>query len=811
MDIYPIGTKIGQYEIASNPYKGGMGIVYFCIDHGNDDRPVALKTFLPKLLPDHVVRERFLQEATVWVRLGNHPHIVRCHEVKYIDPIAFLSLELIIKEQNMPDASLRSWLIPNRPLPIEKALFFALQVAWGMQYATEKIPGFVHRDLKPENILVGVDKLPETNINRVCVTDFGLIKAVGDPKSENLKSINKLDAAQTRFTQWAGTPLYMSPEQWTGKSLGIYTDIYSFGCVLFEMLSGQQVVNAHTISELQAAHCKGKLRPIPSSLPKNLTILLDRCLALEPNKRYSDWSQLIADLEKAYETVSKQPVSRITQKTEASIYEKIRDGWSNNAIGAAYLDMGKSQLALDYFQKAMDIGNGESTRELLGASMVNLGTAYANIGNPKMAIQYFERYLEIARADAHSYGEGTVLGHLGLIYADYGDMQKSINYYNQSIEIATRIGDKHGAAISLNNLGTAYRRIGNVPKAIECFKQCLQLHQELGNQRGLAAALDNLGSAHRDLGDINQSIKFHEQALEISRSIGDRRVEGNILGNIGAAYYEKGDWETSIKYSENSRSICHEINNKLGESNMLGNLGLAYSALGNPMKAIEFLKSQLIITREIKYRNGEGNALGGLGNAHMQLENIETAIDYYQQQLAVDRDIQDIRGEGIVLGNLGSAYSELGKLSNARESYRKSLEIAQKIGNIKDIAINSFNLAALYIEEHDPNNALKFAQDSLQAFSRLGNSEYVRRTQILIDQIESGKASASDNPLDNALEAFIKSQTLQKMQVAVENYPFMTQDDFIQAITNLIEQHAPPEHKPELVKKLGWLREIARK
>lgn len=811
MDIYPIGTKIGQYEIASDPLKGGMGVVYFCIDHGNDDRPVALKTFLPKLLYDRFARERFLRESAFWIKLDNHPHIVHCYEVKYLDPIAFLSLELIVKEQNMPDASLRSWLIPNHQLPIEQALFFALQVAWGMQYATEKIPGFVHRDLKPENILVGVDKLPETNINRVCVTDFGLIKAVGDSKDGNLKSINKLDSTQTQFTQWAGTPLYMSPEQWMGKSLGIYTDIYSFGCVLFEMLSGQHIAVGHTINELQVAHCKGKLRPIPSSLPRNLTLLLNKCLALEPSKRYSDWSQLIVELEKTCETLTGESISRITQKVGLSTREKIRTGWSTNAIGAAYLDMGKSQLALDYFQKAMDIGSAESTKELLGASMVNLGIAYANLGNPKMAIQYLEKYLVIARANGHHYGEGLVLGHLGLIFADLGDMQQAVNYHSQSIDIATKVGDKHGAAIGINNLGIVYRRIGNIPQAIECFERCLQINRELGNQRSFSATLDNLGSTYRDLGDINRSIKYHEQALEISRGIGDRRAEGNVLGNIGAAYYEKGDWETSIKYSENSKSICYEINNKLGESNMLGNLGLAYIALGNTEQAIEFLKSQLIIARDIRYRNGEGNALGGLGNAYIQLGQVQTAIEYYQQQLVVAQEIQNLRGEGIALGNLGSAYSDLGDLLKARGAYQKSLEVAQKIGNLKGIATDSFNLATLYIEEHDVINALKYAQDARMAFSRLGSSEYVQRAQKLIDQIESSNASASDNPLDNALEAFIKSQTIQKMQVAVENYPFMTQDDFIQAITNLIEQHAPPEHNPDLVKKLDWLRQIARK
>ena len=250
MQAYPPGTRIGQYEIASLPMMGGMGVVYFALDHGNDGRPVALKTFRSELLPDRAARDRFLREGTAWIELGSHPHIVRCYKVEYIDPTAFLVLELIAKEQSMPDASLRSWLIPGRPLPIDQALLFALQIARGMQYATEKIPGFVHRDLKPENILVGADTLAGTNINRLRVTDFGLVKTTENPDTSGMKdNRDNLKPSQVQFTRGAGTPLYMAPEQWMGKPVGPFTDIYAFGCILQEILTGQYAAYGNTLDE----------------------------------------------------------------------------------------------------------------------------------------------------------------------------------------------------------------------------------------------------------------------------------------------------------------------------------------------------------------------------------------------------------------------------------------------------------------------------------------------------------------------------------------------------------------------------------
>src|SRR3990172_4695752 len=110
-----------------------------------------------------------------------------------------------------------------------------------MQYATEKIPGFVHRDLKPENILVGTDKLPGTNINRLRVTDFGLAKTLAvSGVNSIIDDVSELKPNQIQFTRGVGTPLYMAPEQWKGEPVGVFTDVYAFGCILAEMLTGIQ-------------------------------------------------------------------------------------------------------------------------------------------------------------------------------------------------------------------------------------------------------------------------------------------------------------------------------------------------------------------------------------------------------------------------------------------------------------------------------------------------------------------------------------------------------------------------------------------
>jgi serine/threonine protein kinase len=131
MRFYTPGTRIGgRYEIAGRPMVGGMGIVYVCLDH-EEDRPVALKAFEPEYLTDRAARDRFLREGTHWIDLGAHPHVVRCYRVFKLDvgDEVYLVLELVAKEQGRDDASLRAWLTPGQPLPVEQALLLALQIA----------------------------------------------------------------------------------------------------------------------------------------------------------------------------------------------------------------------------------------------------------------------------------------------------------------------------------------------------------------------------------------------------------------------------------------------------------------------------------------------------------------------------------------------------------------------------------------------------------------------------------------------------------------------------------------------------------
>jgi serine/threonine protein kinase len=599
----------GRYEIAGRPLMGGMGIVYACFDH-KEQRPVALKSFKPELLPNRAARDRFLREGTAWVDLGRHPHIVRCYEVLYPDPEVYLALELVAKELDYPNASLRPWLIPGQPLPPQQALLFALQIARGMRHAADILPGFVHRDLKPENILVGADQiawpgdeLPAAPLNRLRVTDFGLAQLLesaqgqgGQPAAPDAEHALR----RTQLTRGvAGTPLYMAPEQWRRDDLTAATDIYALGCILYEMVAGRPAAPGRSLLALRRAHCAGNLRPLPSELPDPVRGLLTRCLALEPRGRYGDWADLSSALGDAFQTVTGQPAPPPQPAAALDHADRVQAGWSYSAIGASYLHIGKPDVAIRYFERALEAGRMDNESHLVSDALNNLGEACRNLANARGAVKHYEQSLEIKRDIGDRHGQASVLINLGSSYAATGQPRRAIEHYERALEIAREIGDRAGEGRTLNNLGIAQKNLGQARRAIRSYEQSLRIKREIGDRRGEGHALGNLGEAYRLRRQPRRAVRYFEQALEIAREIGDRRGEGQILGNMGTACAALGDAQRAIQYCEQSLAIQREIGDGIGVAVSAFNTAHLYLRQGDLSYALDLAEEAAQTFEEI--------------------------------------------------------------------------------------------------------------------------------------------------------------------------------------------------------------------
>lgn len=263
------GAKLGPYEIISSIGAGGMGKVYRARDM-RLGRDVAVKVLPEELARDAALMGRFEREAKVLASL-NHPNIALIYGVEdSVEPPA-LVMELV-------EGPILSERIAGGAIPIEEALRIARQIAEALEYAHER--NVIHRDLKPDNVKVNGD-------DNVKVLDFGLAKVVeADPVSSD-KPSSTTNVLNTEAGTILGTAPYMSPEQAKGKAAGRRTDIWAFGCVLFEMLTGRRAFHGETIADTLAAILRQEpdWSLLPPATPAPIVDLLHRCLRKETAKR----------------------------------------------------------------------------------------------------------------------------------------------------------------------------------------------------------------------------------------------------------------------------------------------------------------------------------------------------------------------------------------------------------------------------------------------------------------------------------------------------------------------------------------------
>jgi len=294
-------TKLGAYEIVAPLGAGGMGEVYRAKDT-KLGRSVAVK-ILPDLFqldPDRV--SRFEREAKALAAL-NHPHIASLHGMEEADGRHFLIMELV-EGETIADRLKRG------PIPVPEALAIAIQIADALEAAHEK--GIIHRDLKPANVKITPD-------GKVKVLDFGLAKAMDTtPVEGTLSNSPTLSLMATQHGVILGTAAYMSPEQAKGLQTDRRSDIFSFGVVLYEMLSGRQPFQGETVHDVIASVIVRdvEVATLPPNVNPRLPDIIRRCLEKNPKKRW----QAIGDLRVELESVAAAPFAVAATQAAAPRY-----------------------------------------------------------------------------------------------------------------------------------------------------------------------------------------------------------------------------------------------------------------------------------------------------------------------------------------------------------------------------------------------------------------------------------------------------------------------------------------------------------
>jgi Tol biopolymer transport system component/predicted Ser/Thr protein kinase len=284
-----IGQRISHYQVVEKLGEGGMGVVYKARDT-HLDRFVAIKVLPPEKVTDAERKRRFVQEAKAASAL-NHPNIITIHDIAQEGGVDFIVMEYVAGKT-------LDRLIPRKGLGLSETLHYAIQATDAL--AKAHAAGIVHRDLKPSNIMVTEDGL-------VKILDFGLAKLTEPVESgESAPTVTMTEEGKI-----VGTVAYMSPEQAAGKKVDARSDIFSFGSVLYEMVTGARAFQGDSSASTLAAVLTKEPKPpsqVVEGLPRELERVILRCLRKDPARRF----QIMADLKVELEEVKVESDSQIS-------------------------------------------------------------------------------------------------------------------------------------------------------------------------------------------------------------------------------------------------------------------------------------------------------------------------------------------------------------------------------------------------------------------------------------------------------------------------------------------------------------------
>ncbi|MBZ0284363.1 MAG: tetratricopeptide repeat protein [Anaerolineae bacterium] len=715
-DDFNIGDHIqDRYEV-HDLRRGGMGVVYLCYDHQQKE-PVAIKTFQGKFLDNERAVTRFNQEATTWVLLEKHRHIVRAMRVETINGRPHIILEHISGPEGLgPD--LRSW-IDHKRLDLGQSIEFGLHIVLGMQHGCERVEGLVHRDLKPANILVTHDGIAK-------ITDFGLVRSLDFteamlPGNENaLDPYNDPSNRLTRMGAIVGTPPYMSPEQCQAKPVDLRADIYAFGCMMYEMLTGRHVFDAKKFPEWKQAH----LHKIPTFddhyervLPIKLQKLVLDCLAKMPDERPSSWGALVDDLAAIYEEVTGQKATLEITGPAMQVHELIDKGYS-------LTELNRMDEALAAYDRAIGLQNDNAL------AWARKGRALRLLARYEDALTCYDKALEIYPHYAFAWrGKGLVLERIGR-------MEQALACYEQAAQI------KPNEVWNWYNQADVLQNMNRYAEAIPLLEKALEVDPSHPNSWA------KLGQIYRLMQHYEEAVKGYEKAVEI-----DPQYAWAWNGRGLALKMLNHPTEALTSFKKATQYQPDEVWHWYNLTEMLVEMGM-YSDAVQPA------------TQATRADPTHAFSWAKLGQVLRYVNRNEESLDAYDKAIKLQPDYSwAINGKGIVLEHIG-------RLEEALDCYKQAAQYADSY--VWHCWYNQGNVLVL-LGRHKEALALlervtKIVPQHAPSWARLGNA--MRHLKRYDEALNAYRHATRIDP-DYAWawnEQGITLETLGKLDEALKSY-----------------------------------------
>ena len=692
MSLAP-GTKLGPYEILAPLGVGGMGEVWRARDT-RLGREVALKVLPATVAGDREVIVRFQREAQLLAAL-NHTNIAAIHSFERVDDVQLLVMEMV------PGDTIKELLV-ERPLPFPRALAIARQIAEALDVAHAK--GILHRDLKPANVKVTPD-------GQVKLLDFGLAKvfAPGNNASD-VSGSPTLGADATREGTVLGTVSYMSPEQARGQSLDRRSDVWSFGCLFYEMLAGSKTFSGESQTDILVAILKHTpdWKALPKETPRPIRSLLEECLSKDIERRAPDMTYVRQQLDLVAGGMSNVP-SRSLGPVTVRIPRAPRVWVSAGVLLAAAIAVlgyvsfrGKDTTALPASKllailPAIDLTGRPDGRQLCDGVSVSLGVKLQSV--PGLAVMHSSGPAMLKETDlakwARDTGANLLIQPAVRQLGETRQLSYSVLLAGSPVQLAAgevtgpatehfRLEDeltqKLVAALRVHLASGAVLPASQGPALAPGPAQtdyvvaigCLERYDDKDSVAKAISLLTNLpdagksalveaalGRAYLASYDLTKDVALAElarKAAERAAALDANLPEAQVT--LGRVLTATGETEAGIRVFQKS------LQQRPDDAETLRVLALALMKAGRPDEA------EKAFQRVVELRPRAWSAYSGLGYGYFGAHRYQQAADAYRKGIELNPGVARLHY------NLGAAYLRMENYPQAESALRRSAEIS---------------------------------------------------------------------------------------------------------------------------------------
>jgi serine/threonine protein kinase/Tfp pilus assembly protein PilF len=651
---------LGPYRIVQQIGKGGMGIVYLAVDTRNG-REVAVKVLLKDLDPSEDRLARFSREGRMLAELKSikHPNIAEIYEQNEYDGKPCIVLEYVSGET-------LAHRLRERPIPIEEVLQYALQIADALKTAHDHY--IIHRDLKPANIKITQD-------GKIKILDFGIAKRFYDDPSTDTHSLSLTESGML-----VGTPAYMSPEQWNSQPIDQRTDLWAFGCVMYEMLTGQPPFARRNRAETMRAvmEASADWSTMPKETPLAIQELIRRCFERDPGARLSDAGEARRIIAGAADEARFSPflylksqIWRLSRTTKglivwASILTAFVLAWNLTPLGDVVRTLlGKTKnedtLAVRLAKKVKNV-NVEQIRAALTADQQSSKDLLALDNSLRKNRDFAPAIDEIIGELTEETKDGKGSAEVYALLAQSHLFKYYLSANRDDLE-ACRKDLQTAQSLNPNSfevqlaLCEMFNAIRSPEQTITIMEKARQEARYANDPRGIYA----LARAYAALKPAREedAVRLFNEAIGACESQSPGQC-AKYYNQLGAFYFFRGQYEKAIT---NWRSVTvQDSTNPYGFSN----LGSALLAQGCFEPAIEAFNNSIRI-------KPTGNGFRNRGTAYFFRGRFAEAVQDYEQLTINSPAAKQDPSLATSWGYLGDGYRMEGRNEQAIDAYRKGL------------------------------------------------------------------------------------------------------------------------------------------